>query len=59
MNPLGPSFLWRICCLLVLAVAISIAAGIRESRPTEPPFTGWIDTVEVEGRASSCTRSVV
>ncbi|MFE3449284.1 hypothetical protein ACFXJ8_10145 [Nonomuraea sp. NPDC059194] len=51
MNPLGPSFLWRICCLLVLAVAISMAAGIRESRPTEPPFTGWIDTVEVEGRA--------
>ncbi|MGP3919620.1 hypothetical protein [Nonomuraea sp. 10N515B] len=51
MNPLGPSFLWRMCCLLVLAVAISMAASLRESRPAEPPFNGWIDTVEVEGRA--------
>ncbi|MEV4364108.1 hypothetical protein [Nonomuraea sp. NPDC049625] len=51
MNPLGASFLWRMCCLLVLAVAISMAASIRESQPAEPPFNGLIDTVEVEGRA--------
>lgn len=51
MNPLSPSFLWRMCCILVLAVAIIMAASIRESRPAEPPFNGWIDMVEVEGRA--------
>lgn len=51
MNPLSPSFLWRMCCILVLAVAIIMAASIRESRPAEPPFDGWIDMVEVEGRA--------
>ncbi|MEV1174704.1 hypothetical protein [Nonomuraea sp. NPDC049784] len=50
MTPLGPSFLWRMCCLLVLAVAISMATSIRESRPPEPPFNGSIDKVEVEGR---------
>ncbi|MET9344690.1 hypothetical protein [Nonomuraea sp. NPDC003804] len=50
MNPLGPSFLWRMCCLLVLAVAVSMVAGMRESRPVEPPFPGRIDTVMVEGR---------
>ncbi|WP_433515071.1 hypothetical protein ACQP2T_05375 [Nonomuraea sp. CA-143628] len=50
MNPLSPSFLWRMCSLLVLAVAISMAVSIRESWAPEPPFNGWIDMVEVEGR---------
>ncbi|MEU5861512.1 hypothetical protein ABZ815_10085 [Nonomuraea sp. NPDC047529] len=34
----------------MLAVAISMVAGLRQSRPAEPPFPGQIDTVEVEGR---------
>lgn len=50
MNPLSPSFLWRMCCLLVLAVAISMATSMRESQPPEPPFDGGIDIAEVEGR---------
>ncbi|MER7506686.1 hypothetical protein AB0L05_41675 [Nonomuraea pusilla] len=50
MNSLSPSFLWRMCCLLVLAVAISMAASVRESWPAEPPFDGAVDRAEVEGR---------
>jgi hypothetical protein len=51
MNPLSPSFLWRMCGLLVLAVAISVVPNARESQSAEPPFGGQIDTVEVEGQA--------
>ena len=50
MNPLSPSFLRRMWFLLVLAVAISMSASIRESWPAEPSFNGSIGTVEVEGR---------
>ncbi|WP_343948791.1 hypothetical protein [Nonomuraea longicatena] len=34
----------------MLAIAISVVTGMRESRPIEPPFAARIDTVEVEGR---------
>ncbi|NRQ33819.1 hypothetical protein HII36_18460 [Nonomuraea sp. NN258] len=47
----GPPSLWRLCFVLVLAVAMPLVLSVRESWPPEPPYAGGVHRASVDGRA--------